>query len=68
MFKLIVIIDNYVKSIEDYSTFKEAHRVMEEAYWETIENGGSGKILEWLAWVDDGPNHYNYEWKIHQCW
>lgn len=51
-----------------YNTFDEAREAMVESYEETAKKGCLDcEMSMWWAYVDDGPNHDNYDWKIIEC-
>ena len=50
---------------EIYNTYDEAYKEMQKSYEWTLKHGGDDSYIgEWYAWVNDGPNHDNYDWKI----
>ena len=66
--KIYILIECVERDIQGikYDTFEEAHAAMEECYNEIINTYGyeDSEITEWYAWINDGPNHDNYDWKI----
>ena len=63
-YMLVEVVERGIEGIV-YSTLEEAQSAMREAYEETVNNrAAENDISEWWAWVNDGPNHDNYDWKI----
>ena len=50
-----------------FNSFEEARQAMAEAYEEIKSGTDECEISTWWAWVNDGPNHDNYDWKIIEC-
>lgn len=48
-----------------YGTLTEARDEMNKA-WQNVydQKDTSGEINDWSAYITDGPNHENYDWKI----
>lgn len=64
MFILVECVEREIE-MSIFDTYEDAYNAMKEAY-EVIVNDkcSESEITSWSAWVDDGTNHNNYDWKI----
>ena len=69
---LIEVVEREIEMIE-FDTFKDAQDAMKEAYDELAEEYYDGHpeedeadIKETYAWLNNGPNHDDYDWKIFE--